>query len=161
MASRDDSGRARANEAISEVASARAKLARRVDAPWWYRWGVSTAILTMFLGFGFVIDGPGSYQNETLGIVLVIAGGILAPIALLAVLKSATGVSIDRYAESLGWWWVLLFALLVLSFALQAFFDVPLALFVGGLAAFAVTVAMENRINQILHRRLTDAQQAT
>lgn len=158
MESKHPVDRNRANEAISHVATARAKLADRVGAPWWYRWGVATALLMMFIGMSFLVGGPGSYSHETLGITFIVLGGCVIPVVLMGVAKNLTGVSIDRYAEGLSWWWVLLFALLALSFVLQAFVVVPLALTVGGLIAFVLTVVMESYIDRLLYRRLNNAQ---
>lgn len=158
MESREAADRVRANEALNDVASARAKLARRAGAPWWYRWGIAAALMMAFVGISFVVGGPGSYGDETLGTALIVLGAIVAPMALLGALNNVSGVSIDRYAHGLGWWWVLLFALLALSFVLQALFEVPSALAVGGLVAFMVVVPMESYIDRLLNRRLNDVQ---
>ncbi len=161
MESREASDRDRANEALDDVARARAELARRAGAPWWYRWGIAAATLVMFLGLGFIVGGPGSYGDETIGTAFIVLGAIVAPMVLLGALNNVTGVSMDRYAQGLGWWWVLLFVLLALSFALQALVEVPSALAVGGLVAFMVVVPMESHIDRLLNRRLTDAQRTS
>lgn len=139
------------------MASARAQLAHRVQAPWWYRWGIAAAVLGMFLGMGLVVGGPGSPDHSTLGIALIAFSACIAPIGLLAVLKHSTGVSVDRYVEGLGWWWLLLFGLLAAAFVLQAVAEVPFALPLGGLLGFAVTVAMERHIDALLQRNLREA----
>lgn len=159
MESRDASSQVHAHDALNEVARVRTKLARRVGAPWWYRWGLAAAVLAIFVGMGVAGMGTGTYENETLGISLVLVGGILTPIALLTALKNTTGVSIDRYAEGLSKWWLLLLALLILSFALQTFANVPYALMVGGAFAFVTAAVMERRINQMLNDRLTSDEQ--
>lgn len=150
-------GRAQADAAIADVATARERLAHRVQAPWWYRWGIAAAVLVMFFGMGLVVGGPGSLENPSLGTALIAASACIAPVVLLGALKNATGVSVDRYAKGLGWWWLLLFGLLAAAFGLQAVAGVPFALTIGGLIGFAVTVAMERHIDAILRRDLHDA----
>lgn len=155
MESDDAVRRHEATDAIRGAARAREKLAERVTAPWWYTVGVALSVFAIFLGLGLVEGLPGLGDQGTAGNALIAAGAVIAPVALVSALKNATGVSTDRYANGLGWWYAVAFVLLALGFALQAYADVPFALPVAGVVALVATVMRERQIDTVLRRSLT------
>lgn len=140
-----------AHEAMRDIEQARANLAARVESPWWYRVGAALATTSIFVGMGLTLtDGV----SETLATTVLVLGAIVGPAALLAALKRSTGISVDRYAEGLGSWYVIVFGLLVVSFALQLWVGVPHAMLVAGVVAGVCTLLRERRIDDIVRRRI-------
>lgn len=151
----DDATRQReAEEAIQGGARAREKLARRMTAPWWYSFGTALSILAIFLGLGLLEGLPGLGSHGTAGNTLIILGAVIGPVALVSTLKNTTGVSIDRYANGLGWWYTVVFALLVVGFVLHAYAGMSLALPVTGAVAFVATLLRERHIDTVLRHRI-------
>ncbi|WP_220457980.1 MULTISPECIES: hypothetical protein [unclassified Actinotalea] len=144
-----------ARAALRQLDDARALLAERIASPWWYRLGAASCTTSMFVGMGLLVGRPEARgTTESVATLLITLGAVVAPVVLLWALKRATGVSVERYAEGLGAWYVVVFGLLALAFALQAFAGVPAALHVAGAVAFVATVVTERRIDERLRRRV-------
>ncbi|GAA1436904.1 hypothetical protein GCM10009616_37770 [Microlunatus lacustris] len=155
MESRDRATPDDARVALQETTNAGQRLAERMTSPWWYRLGAASCTASMFVGTGLLVGRPeAGGSTESASTLLIVFGAILGPLALLWALRRSTGVSIERYGEGLGAWYVVVFGLLVLGFALQAFAGVPFALSAAGVAAFVATVVTERRIDDLLRRRV-------
>lgn len=151
----DDAMRQReAKEAIEGVAQARQRLAQHMTTPWWYSLGTALSILAIFLGLGLLEGLPGLGSQGTAGNTMIILGAVIGPVALVSALKNATGISIDRYANGLGWWYASVFVLLAIGFGLHAFAGLSLALPVTGALAFTATLLRERHIDTLLRRRV-------
>lgn len=85
---------------------------------------------------------------------MIILGAVIGPVSLVSTLKNTTGVSIDRYANGLGWWYAVVFVLLVIGFVLHAYAGMSLALPVTGVVAFVATLLRERHIDRVLRRRI-------
>ncbi len=155
MESRDAVTSDEARAALEESTGAQQRIAARVTSPWWYRLGAGLCTASLFIGTGLVVGraGPGD-GAETASTLLVVVGAIVGPIALLSALKRSTGVSVDRYSDGMGAWYVTVFALFALAFALQQFAGVPVALPVASIGAFVVTVLSERRLDTRLRLRV-------
>ncbi|WP_432507203.1 hypothetical protein [Kineococcus arenarius] len=150
-----------ARAALQELAGTRRRLAERITSPWWYRLGAAACTASLFLGTGLLVGRPDAGSStESASTLLIVFGAILAPMALLAALKRSTGVSIERYGEGLGTWYAVVFGLFTLGFVLQAFAGVPFALPVAGIGAFVATVLTEQRIDDLLRRRVREGRGA-
>lgn len=143
-----------AEEAIHSVDQARERLAERMAAPWWYSFGTALSILAIFLGLGLLEGLPGSGSQGAAGNALIILGAVIGPVALVSTLKNTTGVAIDRYANGLGWWYVVVFVLLAIGFALHAYAGMSLALPLTGAVAFVATLLRERHIDKVLRHRI-------
>src|SRR5690625_4790942 len=87
-----DPARDDAQLSLDELTRVRAAMTTRVLAPWWYRWGMALSTGAIFAGIGLFDD------NSTMSSLLVVAGAIIGPTALAALLKQTTGVLVDRYS---------------------------------------------------------------
>ncbi len=144
-----------ARAALQETTDARQRLAERIISPSWYRLGAASCTASMFVGMGLLVGRPeAGGSTESASTLLILFGAILGPMALLWALRRSTGVSIERYGEGLGAWYVVVFGLLLLGFSLQAFVGVPFALPAAGVVAFVATVVTERRIDDLLRRRV-------
>jgi len=141
-----------ARDALRDVGHARDNLASRLRAPWWYRIGVALCTLALFVGMGLYVGNENT--SDTLANTVIVLGAVVAPAVLLALLKNATGVSIDRYSKGLGSWCVLVFGLLIIAFPLQAWAGVRYALPVAGVIAGVATYFRERRIDTLVQDRV-------
>ncbi|WP_243885026.1 hypothetical protein [Cellulomonas fengjieae] len=147
-----------ARTALQGVDDARRRLATQISTPWWYRVGSASCTASMFVGTGLLVGRPeAGGATESTAMMLVVFGAILAPMVLLWALKRSTGVSVERYAQGLGAWYVVVFSLFALGFALQAFAGVPWALLAAGAVGFVATLLSERRIDGLLRRRVRAA----
>lgn len=155
MESRDSVTPDEARAALQELTGAQERIAAQVVAPWWYRLGAALCTASLFVGMGLVVGQTNpSDAAETASSLLIVLGAVVAPIALLAGLKRSTGVSVDRYSQGMGVWYVIVFGLLAIAFVLQQFAGVPFALAAGGVGAFIATVFNERRIDALLGGRV-------
>lgn len=144
-----------ARATLRDLSAAREHVAERVGSPWWYRLGAALSTACLFLGVGLVVGRPESGNGaETASASLVAVGACVAPIVLMWALSRSTGVSIDRYAQGMVGWYVVVFSMFVVAFVLQAFLDVPFALAGAGAAAFVITYDRERRIDALLRKRV-------
>lgn len=150
----EEAARHDASDALRGAAQAREKLARRVNAPWWYKLGTALSTLAIFLGTGLFEGLPLLGRQETVGNTVIVLGAIIGPVVLVSALKNATGVSTDRYANGLGWWYAVVFGLLVVGFSLQAYAGVSWSLPAAGAVAFVATLVTERHIDTVLRRGL-------
>lgn len=134
---------------LDEVAQARATLALRLVAPWWYRLGAALCTASLFAGIGLV--GTGS---DSLAHALVVLGAIVGPAVLTVALKRTTGVAMDRYAQGMGLWYLVVFGLLTVGLVVHVWLQVPYALFAGAAVAFLATLLLERHIDRLTARRL-------
>lgn len=158
MESRDAVTPDEARAALQDVTGAQERIAAQVASPWWYRVGAALCAASLFVSMGLVVGQtePGD-TAETASSLLIVLGAIVAPVALLAGLKRATGVSVDRYSHGMGVWYVIVFVLLAIAFVLQQFAGVPFALTVAGIGAFIATILNERRIDALLGDRVRAA----
>lgn len=150
MTSPDD-----AQRALEEVAGSRRTIAERVSTPWWYRLGSATCTAGLFVGAG-LSTAPGTPGDEpsSLGTALTVALAVVGPLALLAALKRATGVSVDRYASGLGTWYAVVFSLFGVALTVQVATGVAYVLPAAGVLAFVATLVTEQRIDVRLRERV-------
>jgi len=144
-----------ARAALQDFTGAQDRIAAQVTSPWWYRLGAALCTASLFVGMGLVVGRTDpSDAAETTSSLLVVLGAVVAPVALLAGLKRSTGVSVDRYSQGMGPWYLVVFLLLAITFALQQFAGIPLAMAVGGIGAFIATLLSERRIDAVLGSRV-------
>jgi hypothetical protein len=142
---------AAARSALDSAASARAALADRATAPWWYHAGLGLGVGIVFTS----IDVGGSLVPSG-----VIAGGIVLPAALTLSVARSRGISVDRSVSAPGTrglnglHLVLLLALGALGLGVRLAADVPGAMSVAGLVALALTVYVTRRNDEALRRDL-------
>jgi hypothetical protein len=139
---------AAARSALDSAASARAALADRATAPWWYHAGLGLGVGIVFAS----IDMGGSMVPSG-----VIAGGIVLPAALTLSVARSRGISVDRSVSApgtrgLNGLYLVLLGALGLSLKLAA--DVPGAMSVAGLVALVLTVYVTRRNDEALRRDL-------
>ncbi|WP_253195489.1 hypothetical protein [Streptomyces sp. JHA26] len=151
MENSDRKDPAAARSALDGVASARAALADRASAPWWYHAGLGLGV-----GLAFVsIDVGGSLVPSG-----VVAGGIVLPVALTLGVARSRGVSVDRSVSAPGTrglnglHLVLLLVLGAVGLGLKLAADVPGAMSAAGLVALALTVYVTRRNDAALRRDL-------
>lgn len=141
-----------ADRTLGEVAQTRAALALRLVAPWWYRLGAALCTASLFTGIGlFPTHESGS---DSLAYALVVLGAIVGPAALTTALKRTTGVAMDRYAQGMGLWYLVVFGLLTVGLVVHVWLQVPYALFAGAAVAFVATLLLERHIDRLTARRL-------
>ena len=146
-----------ARAALEDLSSAREHIAERITAPWWYRMGAALSTACLFVGMGLIVGRPDTGSGtEAISATLIALGACVGPIALLGALKRATGVSIDRYAQGMAGWYIVVFSLLAIAFILPAFLGVSFALTVAGVVAFVVTYDRERRIDALLRDRVRE-----
>lgn len=140
---------------LQKLTSAQQRIADRVASPWWYGLGAALCTASLFVGTGLVVGDPDpSRSAETGSSLLVVLGAVVAPLALLSGLKRSTGVSVDRYSQGLGAWYVIVFTLFAVAFVLQQFAGVAFALPAAGVGAFVATLLTERRIDALLVDRV-------
>lgn len=129
----------------------RARLARRLTTPWWYKAFSGAIVALLFVGVGMAFDNF-PFGDATTGSMLVAVSVVSAPTALLWVLRQSTGASVDRYQGVWGAASLLLIALLVVCIAAQALLQVDWALVAGAGVGFLLTYALECRTDAALRR---------
>jgi hypothetical protein len=157
MESNDSTNWQDAQESLQRIHHSRDKLAQRITTPWWYKLGAAFAIFAGFLGIGLVTEGPGTATYESAGNLAVALGAVIIPALLLVALKRTTGVVTDRYVKDSGWWYTIVFGLLLVGLVLQAYAGVPFALILAGVLAFFATIFRERHVDTLQRRRLTDS----
>lgn len=141
-----------ARRALEDVEESRRSIARRVVAPWWYRWGTPLCTAGLFVGAGITISA--GEEPGMLGFLVTVSLAILAPLALLVALQRATGVSVDRYASGWGAWYAVVLSLFGVAVAVQVVADVPFVLPAAGVVAFVMTLVTEQRTDAQLRERV-------
>ncbi|MER7189414.1 hypothetical protein [Streptomyces flaveolus] len=142
---------AAARSALDSAACARAALADRVTAPWWYHAGLGLGVGIAFTS----IDIGGSLVPSG-----VVAGGVVLPVALALSVARSRGVSVNRSVSAPGTrglnglYLVLLVALGALGLSLKLAADMPGAMSVAGLLVLALTVYVTRRNDEALRRDL-------
>ncbi|WP_445524621.1 hypothetical protein [Streptomyces cyslabdanicus] len=145
----DDPAAARA--ALDSAASARATLADRATAPWWYHAGLGLGVGIVFAS----IDMGGSMVPSG-----VIVGGIVLPTMLTLSVARSRGVSVNRSVSAPGTrglnglYLLALIALGGLGLSLKLAAGLPGAMSVAGLLALALTVYVTRRNDDALRRDL-------
>lgn len=135
--------------ALRDSDRVRNALAARATAPWWYHLGAALLLVAVFVGIGLSFSG-----TESLGLALFLLGAIIGPAALIAALRSATSVALDRYSQGMFVWTAVIFGLLLIGFALQVWAEVPYAIAALGIAAGVVTLWRERRIDKLVRARI-------
>ena len=149
MESREDPDARSAREALSGAASVRAHLSTKVTAPSWYHWGAAAATAALFFGIGMTVSGM-----ESLGSIVLVLGAVVGPAVLLAALRHATGVALDRYSSGMGWWYVVVFGLFVVAFSLEVLGGVPSVLYAAGIIAAGTTLWRERQLDRLIRARV-------
>ena len=127
-------------------------MAARVSAPWWYHLGAALCTASLFVGIGLFPTGADG--SSSTAVALVVAGAIVGPTTLATSLKRATGVSVDRYADGMLRWYLVVFGVLAIGLIVQLWLDVPYALFAGAAVGFVATLLPERHIDRLLARRV-------
>ncbi|MFE9170729.1 hypothetical protein [Streptomyces kebangsaanensis] len=140
-----------ARAALDGAASARAALADRATAPWWYHAGLGLGVGIVFAS----IDMGGSLVPSG-----VIVGGIILPATLTLSVARSRGVSVNRSVSAPGTRrlnGLYLLALVVLGglgLSLKLAAELPGAMSVAGLLALVLTVYVTRRNDEALRRDL-------
>ncbi|MEU6550261.1 hypothetical protein ABZ915_08220 [Streptomyces sp. NPDC046915] len=140
-----------ARAALAGADTARAALADRATAPWWYHAGLGLGVGLVFAS----IDLGGSLVPTG-----VVVGGILLPAALTLSVARSRGVSVNRSVSAPGTRGLnglFLIALIVfggIGLTLKLAMDLPGAMSVAGLLALALTVYVSRRNDEALRRDL-------
>lgn len=143
-----------AHAALRDLDDARRRLAAHIRSPWWYCLGAGACTASLFVGAGLLVGQPEGSSNESLAMSLIVCGAVLAPAVLLQALRRATGMALERYADGMATWNVVVFGLFGLGFALQQLAGLSGALFVAGAGAFVATVVRERSLDTRLRRRV-------
>ncbi|MGW5125721.1 hypothetical protein ACWEQ7_16985 [Streptomyces sp. NPDC004069] len=142
---------AAARAALDGAACARAALADRATAPWWYHAGLGLGVGIVFAS----IDLGGSMVPSG-----VIVGGIVLPTMLTLSVARSRGVSVNRSVSAPGTrglnglYLLALIALGGLGLILKLAAGLPGAMSVAGLPALALTVYVTRRNDDALRRDL-------
>nr|WP_145487450.1 MULTISPECIES: hypothetical protein [Streptomyces] len=142
---------ASARASLDSADTARATLAERAIAPWWYHVGLGLGVGLVFVS----IDLGGSLVPTG-----VIVGGIILPAALTLSAARSRGVSVNRSVSAPGTRelnGLFLIALIVLGgigLTLKLAMDIRGAMSVAGLLALALTVYVSRRNDEALRRDL-------
>ncbi|MGW1540891.1 hypothetical protein ACWCPM_11735 [Streptomyces sp. NPDC002309] len=142
---------AAARAALDNADTARATLADRATAPWWYHAGLGLGVGLVFAS----IDVGGSLVPTG-----VIVGGVVLPAALTLSVARSRGVSVNRSVSAPGTrrlnglFLIVLIALLGIGLALKLAAVLPGAMSVAGLLALAFTVYVSRRNDEALRRDL-------
>ncbi|MFI9601608.1 hypothetical protein ACIHCX_17375 [Streptomyces sp. NPDC052043] len=142
---------AAARAALDGAACARATLADRATAPWWYHAGLGLGVGIVFAS----IDMGGSMVPSG-----VIVGGIVLPTMLTLSVARSRGVSVNRSVSAPGTrglnglYLLALIALGGLGLSLKLAAGLTGAMSVAGLPALALTVYVTRRNDDALRRDL-------
>ncbi|MEU9924777.1 hypothetical protein AB0H51_26395 [Streptomyces griseoluteus] len=140
-----------ARAALDSMETARASLADRVTAPWWYHVGLGLGVCVVFAS----LDVGGSLVPTG-----VIVGGIILPTALTLSVARSRGVSVNRSVSAPGTRGlngIFLIALVVLGgigLTLKLAANLSGVLTVAGVLALALTVYVSRRNDEALRRDL-------
>ena len=138
-----------AREALNNAASVRAHLSTKVTAPWWYHWGAAAATAALFIGIGMTVAGM-----ESLGPLILVLGAVIGPAVLLSALRNVTGIALDRYSSGMGWWYIVVFGLLIAAFSLELWGGVPYMLYAAGILAAGATLWRERQLDRLVQARV-------
>ncbi|MFG2128860.1 hypothetical protein ACGFNV_13825 [Streptomyces sp. NPDC048751] len=142
---------AAARDALDSAAAARAAVADRAAAPWWYHAGLGLGVGLAFLS----IDVGGSLVPTG-----VLVGGVLLPAALTLSVARSRGVSVNRSLSAPGTrqlnglYLIVLVVLGGLGLTLKLAADLPGAMSAAGLAALAFTIYVSRRNDDALRHDL-------
>ncbi|MCX4762884.1 hypothetical protein OG562_18260 [Streptomyces sp. NBC_01275] len=142
---------AQARAALDSANAARAALADRAAAPWWYHTGLGLGVGLVFAS----IDVGGSLVPSG-----VIVGGIVLPAALTVSVARSRGVSVNRSLtvpstrQLNGLYLIVLIVLGGLGLTLKLAADLPGAMSAAGVLALALTVYVSRRNDAALRHDL-------
>lgn len=135
---------------LDSVHVARSRLADRLASPWWYKLIAALSTASLFVAISFTLDDI----FFSTAMALFVFGAIVGPSLGLAALRRATGVSINRYGEGLGVWYLVVFGIMIVAFVLQYLLQVPYVYYVGAVVAFVATLWLEFHIDRLLRKRM-------
>ncbi|MGW1745049.1 hypothetical protein ACWCRD_05410 [Streptomyces sp. NPDC002092] len=142
---------AAARAALDDAHSARAAIADRATAPWWYHAGLGLGVGLVFAS----IDAGGSLVPSG-----VIVGGLVLPTALTLSVARLRGVSVNRSVSAPGTrglnglFLIVLVVLGAAGLTLKFAADLTGAMTVAGLLALALTVYVSRRNDEALRHDL-------